>query len=71
MAAKEIICILCIGVGTPEIRSDKCDLAHQVIEGPNRKHFLLKRSDGRGAHNLRDLMKRENAKCKRERGELK
>ena len=71
MATKEIICILCLGIGTPEVRSDKCDLAQQVIEGPNRQHFLLKRGDSRGAHNTRDLLKREHAKCKQERGDRK
>ena len=57
MAAKEIVCVLCIGMGGPEIRSDKCDLAHEILEGPNRQHFLLKRSDGSGAKRTRKVLR--------------
>lgn len=68
MAAKEFVCILCIGMGGPEIRSDKCDLAREIIEGPHRQEFLLKRSDSAGAKRTRKVLKDVNEECRRERG---
>lgn len=63
---KEILCILCIGLSQPEVRSDKCEFVRQVIEGPNSNSFKLRRNDSRGALNLRYLIKREYQKCQKD-----
>ena len=65
MAAKEIICILCIGVGGPQApTTDLCDFAEKVISGPQKEHFRPSRNDSRGSKNLQAAVQERYNRCR-------
>lgn len=63
MAAKEILCIICIGMGTQAPTTDLCDFAKKVIEGPHRDSFRPSRNDSRGSKNLQAAVQERHRRC--------
>ncbi len=67
MAAKEILCVICIGMGGPQAPVDSiCDFAKKVIEGPNAQDFRPSRNDSRGSLNLQATILERHKRCLQE-----
>ena len=63
MAAKEILCIICIGLGNQAPTTDFCDFAAKVITGPHRDSFRPSRNDSRGSKNLQAAIQEKHRRC--------